>query len=1014
MTPSSASRGERWGWVRASTYTVTLGAALATALVLAPAAQAQSSISGAVSGVVTDIAGEPLDGVSVTLLRADETWERAFSATREGRFRDAFVPPGEYHLLVERFGFVPVRVTGVTLRSGIQAVVSVRLREAPPPVTETDRYTFGEVGTERSLGTGAKGLARRDLLQTPFQGHELSDVMSRWSLSGSGQAALGLPGRFTGVTLDGLRQQPASHPRVGPGFLHLTSISPFFLEEVEMAPQSIDTEQGGMSGPTLRATTVRGGNAFRMDAFGHALGVPLGFSDALGGSIDPRFGPEGGVLVRGPVVPDEVHFALGVQGRQAARPLSPLAASSQSGRRDFLEVIGDMERPESSRLGPPRISTWNVFSTFGRLDWRFGQSTTLTLRSNVSVVQDGGDAEAPVAPLQPPGAQDASDATVSATLFSRLGLQSAVEVRLGLESGSRDYLGAGGSEPGSAERVWIQQGGIIAGSALGVPGRYEQSAFRFKPLVHLSTDSHQIKLGIDGALHRYREESMETPVRSVGYPDLLAFQDGRGLVIRRDGTGRDVEVESSSLAFFAQDRWSVSEDVLLMVGLRAERESLPLSEILPNEAWREQTGIDRTPVEGSRTRISPRLTLQWTPGGAVGWAVEASGGIYYDQVHPGLLAEILSESGQTRIHRVLGTIPGVTGSDMAHEAASLSLLGPRFDAPRTQAVDVGLSRHLTPGTSLELSAGHRRTDFLPRRRDLNRLPARFAMDQFGRELFGVVVQEAGVIAIQPGSDRRFSDFDVVSALESDGWSTWSGVTVGLSHRSEDRLSLNAAYTFSEARDNGSQSLAGWPEMIAGRPAVGGTDPSWVEGRSNLDTPHRVVASGDLVLLRDPLIRVGGLYGFRSGTPFTPTVRDLLHGSDPTNPLGGAPITIPQGTEGLAEVTGRRPCLNALRGASPQRNVCRTDPVHDLNLRVGVGLATGAGWSLRLNVDGLNLLDSGPVVPDAALFVVDGAGELQAEPGGGLRLPVRVNPDFGEPLLHLTPGRAVRVGLAVRY
>jgi len=994
---------------------------LATALPGATPAWGQSTAFGSLSGMVTGTDGAPLDGVDVTLLRAGEETERTLTATREGYFQAGYLAPGQYDLVVERFGFVPVRVRNVILRTARQAVIQVTLRETEPPVTETDTYQFSEVGRERSLGAG-RGISRSELQGIPIDGRELSGIMSRWTRSASGAGVMGMPAHLTGLSVDGMRHEPVFHPRIGPGFLHLTALSPLFLQEVELAPQSVDVEQGGSPGARLRATTIQGGNTLRAEAFGNAFGTPMGADGPLGSSVDNRFGPEVGALVHGPIIHDTLHFAFGLEARRAARTLSPLAASSGPQRSSFLEAIGDAERPAGERLGVARVDHWDVLSTFGRMDWRLGQNHTLTLRSNVSVSRPGDDETGPTSPIQPSEGSDASDVMISASLFSVLGERSALEVRAGAESSSREYGGASGPGGVLDGRTWIQEGGIVAGSDPTTPGRFEERAFRLAPTFHIATRSHRFKFGIEAASRRYEEESMMGPARATGFPDLQAFQDGRGLAVLLQGPRRAVEVDRTTIAAFVQDRWTPTEGLTITAGLRADGEGLPFDEVMPSEQLAQIGGVSRAPTEDPRGRVSPRLGVEWSPGTGPGWTVEGSAGIYHGEVHPGVLAEVLAETGEVSNRRTLGVVGGGSGSSTAlvSEGSRISVLGPRFDAPRTQAVDLAVRHALTPGLTVEVGLGHRQTDFLPRRRDLNRVSSAFATDQFGRPLFGEVIQHDGVISIRPGSDRRFAAFDVISALESDGSSTWTGVTSGISYDGNGGpLSLEAWYTFSETRDNVPQGITGWPVHIPGRPGPGGALPGWIEGRSDMDVPHRAVLSGEMQIMESPGLRLGALYGFQSGTPFTPTVRDLLHGSDPLGmgPGGtgsGAPISLPSGMDGLDQVLSRASCLNDLVGAPRTRNSCRTEGIHDLKLRMQVTLGTGTGWDMLLNVDALNLLDSGPVIPDPALFVVDGGGELNAPVQGRLNLPVTLNEHFGEPLVRLSPGRSLRIGIGIRY
>ena len=133
-------------------------------------------------------------------------------------------------------------------------------------------------------------------------------------------------------------------------------------------------------------------------------------------------------------------------------------------------------------------------------------------------------------------------------------------------------------------------------------------------------------------------------------------------------------------------------------------------------------------------------------------------------------------------------------------------------------------------------------------------------DQFGRPVFGQLAQQGSVLTSVTGSNRRFSEFDQVWALNPDGWSEQIAATVSLDHRVADGLELFGAYTWSQTRDN-------WLGVASGRPDAA-LDPGlddlrptpWGEGRSDLDIPHRVTAG---LSVRGSAVTLTGTYRFRS-------------------------------------------------------------------------------------------------------------------------------------------------------
>src|SRR5882757_8889107 len=91
-----------------------LALAVLAVLVLGPAAFSQS-VTGSISGVVTDPNGAVVPGATATLMN-DKTGDKRDQVTNEaGRFNFASVQPGAYTLKVEHQGFETMLRTKVVL-----------------------------------------------------------------------------------------------------------------------------------------------------------------------------------------------------------------------------------------------------------------------------------------------------------------------------------------------------------------------------------------------------------------------------------------------------------------------------------------------------------------------------------------------------------------------------------------------------------------------------------------------------------------------------------------------------------------------------------------------------------------------------------------------------------------------------------------------------------------------------------------------------------------------------------
>jgi hypothetical protein len=314
-------------------------------------------------------------------------------------------------------------------------------------------------------------------------------------------------------------------------------------------------------------------------------------------------------------------------------------------------------------------------------------------------------------------------------------------------------------------------------------------------------------------------------------------------------------------------------------------------------------------------------------------------------------------------------------------------------------------------TVLHLAAVYRHTDLLPRREDLNLITTAAARDQHGRPVYGELVQQGALIAARPASNRRFENFDLVSALNADGFSNYFGVTVGLERRLGRVIRLVASYTYSQTRDNWLVGGGGVPEFQLTPFPEGLRGLDWRESRSDFDVPHRVTVGAELDF--GP-VRMGGFYRYQSGRPFTPGFR---RGVDVNGDGSGGndPAFVDDQIAGVSDLFPAWDCLRIQAGRFAERNACRASGVNTLDLRLTVVPLRVRGAPLELVVDALNLIESDIADVDRALYLVDRNGSLSLDAATGIvSLPLVVNPGFGQPVIRRTPGRAVRIGLRINY
>jgi hypothetical protein len=335
----------------------------------------------------------------------------------------------------------------------------------------------------------------------------------------------------------------------------------------------------------------------------------------------------------------------------------------------------------------------------------------------------------------------------------------------------------------------------------------------------------------------------------------------------------------------------------------------------------------------------------------------------------------------------------------------LAMFGSDLEAPRTTRGAASFVTALGRGVTLGVSGSFRRTEFLIRRRDLNRLAEPVGTDQNGRPLYGALGIEGGVLAADPSVSRRFRQFEHVWSLDSDGWSEYAGVTVSLAADLDGGGSLAAEYTYSETTDN----LWGAADGHASAAVPPGLEiADWDEAVSDFDVPHRATITAVLPIPFAAGGTIAGAYRFRSGLPFTPMVAAGLDANGDGSAFNDVAFISSSGVEGAAVVWD---CVADFRGSFPDRNACRGDSVHTLDLRLALGLGSLGGVGAEIVFDALNVTDAETGRPNPGLLGISTGGQV-TNAGGQYSVPYVLNPRFGVYTPGTNPGRWFRIGLRI--
>jgi hypothetical protein len=974
------------------------------ALALATPLSAHSIANGTVRGMVKDSTGRPLGNVRIALTDRVSGFTHVALTPRAGRFAFPFLAPGEYDVLAERLGFLPVEVRGIAVVPAGQAEVDVTLYAVEPPVMERSLTEFGN-RLDRNAAGPAWQLGGLELRRLADARQDLASAGRYSTIADDALTIEGLPAPYSQTSVDGIAFRFPLHPLLGQTQASGFAFPQNAFSAVAVDPGGIDIEWTAFTSGRMAALGQRGTNRlqsrFYADFAPNSLASSKYFDpkDAGGGTY------RGGLVLSGPVIRDTAHFVLGFDAARREIPLPPAwePTAADSGILASADSLGVDLAPYRS----PRLATVKVASGFGRFDWQANQNNRLAFLGFGSLLESD-DPPLGAGRAVAFGTQQKSwDLGLGATLTNVLGPAFALELRIGFEIGQQEYFGNDTALTVTAD------GPTAWGTDPALPGRFTRTGVRANETVHITAGPHRLKLGGGASFGSYEDTYAYSRAGAFAFgtsDDLLGVNGGFVQTVGREPIASFSNYE---FGWFLQDRWNIAPGADLILGFRMDWERVDAEALVRNQQLFARSGIASDSIDATRMKLSPRAGLVWDVGNKHTWVVRVDGGVYQGAAPSDAFAEAVAEGGARQLRYgtgALGRWPGVPDSTAAAPSGALvSVLPYDFSAPQSAKAALGVSGALGGGTTLHLAGSYRNTKYLTRRRDLNRVPGQSGRDQYGRPIYGALEQQGSALFAVPGSGRRLDEFAVVSALNQDGVSSYFGVTGRLERRMGRNLTMSAGYTYSQTTDNLPGMAYGPDAQLSPFPdSLNGVE--WEDEVSDFDVPHRFVFGAELGF---QVFRLAAFYGFRSGRPFTPGFRDGVD-ANADGSWRNDPAWVDDQVEGVADLFTNWQCLRTQVGGFADRNSCRGPTQQTLDLRLALG-PFRLGYPVELVVDAMNLLDTEFADVDRALYLVDPAGALSTDPATGVvTVPLIANPNFGNAIRRYGQGRYLRIGVRVNY
>ncbi|HMY76847.1 MAG TPA: carboxypeptidase-like regulatory domain-containing protein, partial [Blastocatellia bacterium] len=285
---------------------------------------AQSAVTGAINGTVSDPAGAVISNATITIKSVGTNKEQTATTTGEGSFKFSNLQPGTYTVTVAAPGFAEFKLTQVVVEVGRATNVEAGMRVAGSGESVQVIADAGLVNTENKEFTS--NINQTSINELPINGRRWSNfAILTPSVVPDGSFGLlsfrGISGLLNNNTVDGGDNNQAFFGEERGRTRISYSISQSAIREFQVNTSNYSAEYGRAAGGVTNAVTKSGTNDLHGDAFyfqrNNEWGArnPLAFQSVLNNGVSSVVGikPEdvrhqfGGTL-GGPIAKDKLFF----------------------------------------------------------------------------------------------------------------------------------------------------------------------------------------------------------------------------------------------------------------------------------------------------------------------------------------------------------------------------------------------------------------------------------------------------------------------------------------------------------------------------------------------------------------------------------------------------------------------------------------------------------------------------------------------------------------------------------
>jgi outer membrane receptor protein involved in Fe transport len=948
----------------------------------APKLWCQSGDQASLAGTAFDASGALIAGARVKVRDLSTSFSASTTTDNHGMFRFAVLPVGQYELTADHEGFATVQVNNLDLSVGANLTFTLRFRvaDAQETMTVTDEAPI----LEESRSQLSTTIDNRFISELPANGRDFTAFVLltpgvtmdvRGGLSFAGQRAM------NSLLLDGINNDDAFWGQPQDGFI-LDGRQPYHLSEdavreFQVNSNAYSAEFGRAGGGVINTVTKSGTNEFHGSAFWFFRDKSLNANDPINKLYDLPKSPfhfnQFGATFGGPVRRDRLFFFINYEGLRSNLP-NPVFLNLPAGFQLSSDpTISGFQAIALDYLKPRATSwVWPISQNdyLAKTDWQLSQTHRMSALWAVQRFAGGGAFADSRTSFEHTTSSPVNVETGTVSLTSTLSNRTVNVARFGY---LREWFGFGpiGINP-EANIFEKNQLVLTIGGDSGSPQENPLRQFQWLDTLHHDRGSHALKLGADVLVDRVRFFTGEKFSGSYTFKSLESF--GRNLSGQPQPLPTDVYLQAfsglgehgvithpnfTSIAGFAEDKWSIRPSLTLNLGLRYDLQMIAKPPVKnPSQALL-AADLDTSVLPTDKHNFAPRIGMAWSPASKL--VFRAGYGIFY-ALTPSLLTSTADfQNGITVQTRTFdgnslasfipiypnnfcgapdpsGLPPNCAPPVAGASLPTLQLFSQRYRQPYVQQGSLGLEIQASKDLSLSASYFVSKGTHLQQIRDVN-------LGSTAWQTISVASTNT-LLSYRAFEDPRpIRDFDRILVFHSDADSIYHGLAIQLNKRFSQNFQALASYTLSKVIDNNPNVYALNPGPEATGLVQDPTDPSSDRGPSSNDQRHRFAT--------------GLVWSLNYGNGLSKVGREILRGwelSGIVTAQSGRPYSgllyFDLNNDGVLG-TDRTPALG--------RNTFYTPATVSLDPRLTRNIGIGERAKLQIIVEGFNILNHANII-----------------------------------------------------